>query len=113
MLQRLNFVQAEKETMSDLPQFAEISAGIVVHGGGNLNFALKRLLDGFNGGRFAFERHVKNVGAVRRPNADSITFSQLNAEHLNTLRSNRLGERIPALHCLLLRAREAAQYAMQ
>ena len=74
-----DFIGCIKKAMARLAHHAEIATGIVVQHQGELHTAFDILLDGFDHRNFSIERHVHDIRAFLRANADAIARFHLHA----------------------------------
>ena len=63
---RLNLFGREEEAVARLAHHAELPARVVVQHHGKLNLVFEVLLNGFDDGNLAGQRHVHNIGLFLR-----------------------------------------------
>src|SRR5262249_35703922 len=70
--QRLDLVGAEEELVPGLAQFAEVLAGVLVHGDGKVDVPLVVLLDDLDGRDPPRQGQVHDVGPAARRQPDAV-----------------------------------------
>ncbi len=68
----LHFGGRKEKSVAGLAHQADVPAGIFVHHDANVQLAFVILLNGFDGGDFAFEREIENIAAGARPQPDTV-----------------------------------------